>query len=90
MLGVSVFIFESLLSGSIVNIKGMKMIEAKVFKKDELESLLLFVNSEKINIISITQAKNNDYTLFYNPYNIEQVLKKAIDLGTENKREFHD
>lgn len=41
--------------------------ELKKFSRDCENELLEFVNSQKdnINVISIAQAKNNDYSLFY-------------------------
>jgi hypothetical protein len=43
----------------------MKELKHKLFRIDSEKELLKFVNSETIKVVSITQAKNNDYNLFY-------------------------
>jgi len=42
------------------------MYKHKLYKLTELQDMLDFLNENKsIQVISITQAKNNDYSLFY-------------------------
>ena len=42
------------------------MYRHKLYKLDELQDMLDFLNSDgSIQVISITQSKNNDYSLFY-------------------------
>lgn len=41
------------------------MIKHKMFKEVEFNDMMCWLNSYAITIVSITQAKNNDYNIFY-------------------------
>jgi hypothetical protein len=42
------------------------MYKHKLYQKDKIEEMLKFLNNNnQLKVISITQAKNNDFNLFY-------------------------
>ena len=43
----------------------MSRLKHMPFKMDKEDDLLEFVNSNNLQVVSITQSKNNDYNLFY-------------------------
>ena len=45
----------------------MNIIKHQVFKEEEHQEMMTWLNNKHIagNIISITQAKNNDFNIFY-------------------------
>ena len=65
----------------------MNVIKHQMFKKIEHHEMMAWLNNKYVsdNIISITQAKNNDFNIFYEGKNLARMLADVQDVNDSCK-----